>query len=335
MTMGELVLRGPVAEIVSKGAVTAEDVLTLRRGVFRDGVVSRAEADALFAIDNSCRARAPEWDAFFIEAIGDYLVGQEPPVGHVSEDNARWLVDAISRDGVVCSRTELELLVRVMEKAQSMPAWLSAFALQQVAHVVTDGDGLLARGRQARPGVVTADDVAMLRRILYAFGGDGQAGITREEAEVLFDINDRTVEAENDPAWSDLFVKAIGFSLMAATRHVAVDRDVALRRQEWLDDTSVDVAGFFSRVVAGGLRGYIDAVKTETGVENAYREKNEQFAAANAAAETICENEADWIAARIGRDGVLHENEKALLRFIKAESPDVHPSLAPLIDRVA
>lgn len=333
--MTEMVLHGPVAEIVAKGAVTADDVLRLRREVFKDGVVCRAEADALFAIDNSCSTRAPEWDAFFIEAVSDYLIGQEAPIGYVSEENAQWLVGAISRDGVVCSRTELELLIKVMEKAQSMPASLSAFALRQVANVVTDGTGPLANERQAKPGVVTADDVAMLRRILYAFGGDGQVGISRNEAEVLFDINDRTVEAENDPTWSDLFVKAIGFSLMAATRHVAADRDVALRRQEWLDDTSVDVAGFFSRVFAGGLRGYIDSVKTETGLENAYRETNAAFENANTAAETICENEADWIAARIGRDGVLHENEKALLRFIKEESSDIHPSLTPLMNQVA
>ncbi|MBO6552484.1 MAG: hypothetical protein JJ926_01815 [Roseitalea sp.] len=333
--MGELVLQGPVAEIVARNAVTADDVARLRREVFRDGVVCRPEADALFAIDTSCRSRVPEWDAFFIDAVSDYLVNREAPKGYVSDANADWLISAISRDGIVCTRTEVELLIAVMERATAMPASLSAFALRQVAHVVTDGDGPLARGRTARPGVVTADDVAMLKRILYAYGGGGNAGITRDEAEVLFDINDRTAEADNDPAWSDLFVKAIGFSLMAATRHQAATRETALQREAWLADDSVDVAGFFSRVFAGGLKGYKDAVMTKTGVENAWRETNQAFAEATAAAETIDTDEADWIARRMGRDGLLHENEKALLRFIRDESPDVHPSLAPLIDQVA
>jgi hypothetical protein len=333
--MGELVLQGPVAEIVARNAVTADDVARLRREVFRDGVVCRPEADALFAIDTSCRSRVPEWDQFFIDAVSDYLVNREAPKGYVSEANADWLISAISRDGIVCTRTEVELLITVMERATAMPASLSAFALRQVAHVVIDGDGPLAKGRVARPGVVTADDVAMLKRILYAYGGGGNAGITRDEAEVLFDINDHTAEAANDPAWSDLFVKAIGFSLMAATRHQAATRETALRREAWLADDSVDVAGFFSRVFAGGLKGYKDAVMTKTGVENAWRETNGAFAEANATAEAIDADEAGWIARRMGRDGLLHENEKALLRFIRDESPDVHPSLAPLIDQVA
>lgn len=333
--MGELVLMGEAADIVARNAVDARDVLTLRHEVYKDGVVDRAEAEVLFAIDNSCQTRSPEWDLFFIEAITDYLVRQEPPAGHISDANASWLVDAISRDGVVCSRTELELLIKTMEVATSMPSSLSAFALRQVAMVVTQGTGPLANGRSAKAGVVTADDVAMLRRILYAFSGAGQAGITREEAEVLFDINDHTVEAENDPAWSDLFVKAIGFSLMAATRQVIADRETALERQQWLDDDGVDVASFFSRVFAGGLRGYVDSVTADTSRETAYRTANEAFVAANDAAVVIEKGEADWIAARIGRDGTLHDNEKALLRFIKAESPDIHPSLQPLMDEVA
>jgi len=37
----------------------------------------------------------------------------------------------------------------------------------------------------------------------------------------------------------------------------------------------------------------------------------------------------------MGRDGVLHDNEKALLRFIRDEAPSVHPSLKSLIAKAA
>lgn len=333
--MGELVLAGPLAEMVSRNRVTAEDVLTLRRGVFHDGVVTRGEAEALFALDASCRDRDPAWDEFFIEALCDYLVMQEAPSGYVSEDNAAWLKRAISRDGKVDSRTELELLIKVMEKATSMPASLSAFALRQVAHAVMHGDGPLARGRVARAGIVTADDVAMLRRILYAYGGNGHGGVSREEAEVLFEINDHTVEAANDPAWSDLFVKAIGFSLLAATRHVPMERAEALRREEWLEDTSVSVGGFFGRMLAGGLKGYTEKLLRDDSREADYRERNRAFEAANAAAEAVDLEEAAWLVERIGRDGVLHENEKKLIGFLKAEASRLDPALQPLLDKVA
>jgi hypothetical protein len=57
--------------------------------------------------------------------------------------------------------------------------------------------------------------------------------------------------------------------------------------------------------------------------------------AAISVAETVNEDEAGWLAHRIGRDGTLHENEKALLRFIRAESPEIHPALQPLIEKAA
>jgi len=45
--------------------------------------------------------------------------------------------------------------------------------------------------------------------------------------------------------------------------------------------------------------------------------------------------EAAWLAERIGRDGVLHENEKALLKFLKEESPNIDGALQPLLDKVS
>lgn len=333
--MGELLLNDSLAKLVARNRITADDVLDLRRTVYADGVVSRGEAEALFAMDNSCRNRDDVWDEFFVEAVSDYLVMQEAPVGYVSQDNAAWLIRAISRDNRVETRTELELLVKVMEKASSMPAELSAFALRQVAHAVINGEGAYAKGRQVRAGVITADDVAMLRRVLYAFGGDGQLMVTRAEAEVLFDLNDRTVEAANDPAWSDLFTKAIGFSLLAAAGVAMPSHDEALAREAWLNDVDTDLGGVFSSMFAGGLRGVFDAMNQSTGVENAFKVRNDDIAQKNAAAENIDMSEAQWLSSRIGRDGVLHENERALLAFIKAEARDIHPDLMPLFGRVA
>ena len=102
--MGELIMSAPVAGLTSKDRITAEDVVMLRREVFADGVVSRGEAEALFALDATATDKCQEWPVFFVEAIGDYIVHQEKPAGYISEDNAEWLVRAISRDGMVDSR---------------------------------------------------------------------------------------------------------------------------------------------------------------------------------------------------------------------------------------
>ncbi|MEM9999965.1 MAG: hypothetical protein AAF940_03695 [Pseudomonadota bacterium] len=333
--MGELVLPEMVNALVTRNRVTAEDVLVLRRDVYRDGVSERAEAEALFAIDRACRDRCPEWDVFMVEAVTDYLVETEAPHGYISNDNAQWLIRAISTDGIVDTRTEIELLIKVLERAKHSPAVLSAFALQQVAEVVVNGEGALAKGRQAQAGVVTAVDVEMMRRVLYAFGGDQQAMVTREEAEVLFDINDATADADNDPAWADLFTKAIGFSLLASFGYTMPTRDEALARDAWLNDTDVNVAGFFGRMFAGGLREMRKQIGTDTRVETAFAERNARFETDNKIAEAVTAEEAHWLVERIGRDGKLHDNERQLLQFIAQEAHDIHPKLQPLLDQVA
>ena len=335
MVMGELQMNSALAAMARKSNLNADDVLALRREVFQDGVVDRSEAEALFAIDRSVKNKVVEWSGFFIEAVTDYLVFAEAPKGYISQDNANWLIRAISQDGIVDKAGEFEILMRCMEKADSMPAALSAFALRQIQSAIVDGNGAMADNRNSARGVVSADDVKALRRVLYSYSSDGGLGVSRPEAEVLFDINDQTAESENDPAWTDLFSKAIAFSLMASVNHQAVDRGEALRRQEWLDDTTMSVSGFMAGVFSGGLREFGKKMMSDTSVEGAYRQRNEAFEEANAKSEVIDAIEADWLVERIGRDGILHSNELALIEFLKNESPDVHPSLKPLLDKVA
>lgn len=333
--MGELLLNRTMSAMANKTKLVDADVLQLRQTVFADGVVQRREAEALFALDRAVAEKSGSWVSFFVEAVTDYLVNVEAPRGYISKDNAQWLIRTISSNGVVDTVTELEVLLRTMEKGESMPASLSGFALAQVKHAVVEGEGPLAKGRTCVKGVVTADDVAMLRRILYSFSGGGALGVSREEAEVLFDINDATADADNDASWSELFSKAIGFSLMAAGGHAPQSREKALAREEWLADDSVNIAGFFSNMFANGLSGVRDAMAAPDSVEAVYKERNEAFERKNSIAEKIDAEEAAWLIDRIGRDGKLHENELALIAFLKAESDHLHPSLKPLLDKVA
>jgi hypothetical protein len=325
----------PIRQLIDKGVVTDEDVLNLRRNVYRNGVVNREEACGLFAFDQHATEKPDSWRAFFVEAIADYLVNQEAPRGYITEANAEWLIENVSNDGIVDHRTELELLIKSMELAESVPADLAAFALRQVANAVIDGKGVIARDRELSPGVIGETEVELLRRILYASGGAGSVAITRDEAEVLFEINDKTSEADNHLSWTELFTKAIACSVMAASGYQVPSREEALRREEWLGDTSVNIGRFFSKMFSGSLSAHMDAVRAETGSEAYYGRRNAEQAQARSSSEKIDESEAAWLADRIGRDGSLHENEKELLAFLKKESPQVHPALQPLLNKVA
>ena len=323
-----------VADVLARKTITADDVLSFRRSVYGDGIAVPGEIDRLFAIDEGTVERDPSWRQLFVEVGTDYLVDQVEPRGYVSEENADWLMSRIGRDDVVKTGTELELLVRVLEKAQTSPERLVAFALKQVKRAVLSGDGPLADGGRLTPGKVDEAEVELVRRIIFAFGGDGHVAITRSEAEVLFDINDATAEADNDPSWSDLFVKAIANFMMAASGYEVPTRQEALRRDAFLDSRSVSVADFFSRMAGGGLHGVLDAYRRPN-LQEAWAERNAKLRAAIATSEVITAGEAEWLAGRIGKDGQMHANEKALLRFIHDEAPSVHPSLRLLIDKAA
>lgn len=343
--------------------LTGEHALEMRRAVYSDGKIDPAELDSLFALDEAAERRDPEWVSLFVEAIVDFLVHQQQPEGYIDEANAAWLIDRISRDGEVTTDTEIEALVKVLEAAKSSPESLSAFALKQVKIAILSGSGPVARHRklaayggagkpahggdlatggmqaagstddELTPGCVGESEVRLLRRILYAFGGDGGMAISRSEAEVLFDINDATENADNHPSWTDLFSKALANTVMAASGYAAPSRDVALKREEWLDQESGGVGDFFGRMFAGGLRGILESYKDPS--EDAWKERNEALNAEIGTAETVDGGEADWLVARIMRNGSVNEAEKALLRFIAEESPNIHPSLKPLIDQAA
>jgi hypothetical protein len=190
-------------------------------------------------------------------------------------------------------------------------------------------------GRMLVPGVIGKAEVDLLRRILYAFGGGAGIGISRAEAEVLFDLNDRTAEAPNHPEWTELFVKAMANFVMCASGYAAPSREEALRHESFLDDTSVDVAGFFRAMASAGAGGILAAYRAPSGIEAAWAARNADRAAASAQAEAIDADEAAWLVDRISRDRAIHENEKALLSFIGRESPRIHPAIRNLIDKVA
>jgi hypothetical protein len=100
--------------------VTAQDVAWLRREVFGGGVVTREEADELFAVARAGMNNASEWKEFFVEMIARHVVRQSEPLGVVSEERARWLLTRVDE----CSSVEaLAALVNVLAEARSVPEW--------------------------------------------------------------------------------------------------------------------------------------------------------------------------------------------------------------------
>src|SRR3990170_4852425 len=323
-----------VAEIKARGSIKDADVLKLRRSYYDDGRISLDEAEMLFALNDACPVQDPAWADCFVESITDYLVEQAQPEGYLTTENAAWLIERIAKDGRVESKTELELLVNVLDKARWAPQSLARFALEQVKAAVLTGTGPLRSGKMLEPGVVTEADVDLLRRILYSFGSDGNLAITQPEAEILFEIDEATADADNHPAWTDLFVKAIANCVMTASSYAPPPREIALARDAWLDrrgELSLDnVLSGMATGLTSLFGGYREQSDEERAVARLAQQKIEIVTH-----EAITPVEAGWLAARLGRDGKLTPNEQALLAFLKAESPSIDPSLQKLVDKAA
>ncbi|MEM9332247.1 MAG: hypothetical protein AAGA53_13040 [Pseudomonadota bacterium] len=321
--------------------IDADDVITLRREVFDDMIVSMAEAESVFALNNDVSDTSVEWKQFFIEVMTDYCVYQAKPEGYVSATNAEWLIKQVSLDGHVRSDTELELLIRIIEVARSVPDRLAAYALKEVGNAVLQGDGELVCNSQLKKGVIGEAEAKLIRRVMYGAAVGGNVAISREEVEVLFELNDKTIEMENHPEWNDVFIKAVAAHLMMVSGYSALPREEVLRRDAWMDDVTVDTAGMLSKTLSSFGSLFSDERFSSMGtsakkqMDAAWRARNRNEELSEIGAEPVDSTEAQWLVERIGRDGVLHENEKALIRYLKEESPNLDASLQPLLEKVA
>lgn len=319
-------------EICRRGSIRDADVLKLRQLYYADGNIRTEEAECLFEINDACRIQDPSWAPFFVEAVTDYIVDEAEPQGYLTTDNTEWLMRFISRDGRVETQTEIELLLNVLDKARWSPESLIEYTLAQVKRAVCEGNGPLRTGTSDGAGTVSDADVDLLRRALYAFAGDGNIAITRREAEILFDINDATADSTKNAGWTELFVKAITSSIMAASGYNAPSRGEMLRREAWLESRGdLSLANMVGEAFQGGFSGIFDAYREQSAEERALA-RLEQQRIEIITNQAVTEGEAAWLAERIGKDGRVTPNEEALIACIREASPKLAPELEALFE---
>ena len=292
-------LQALTENLAKSGRVSADDALRLRREVFPDGVVSRDEADALIALEARVANNDDAWVGTFAEAIADHVLQAGP---NVDDGTAAWLA---SRFGAGAPReAELEALLKVLDRADSAPEALHAFARERLAAWVA--------GRAIR-----AADVELMRRCLYA----GDSFVKDDEAKWLFLLDAESDGRANDPAWRDLFVKAVLNHLMGAHAPALLDAADVRARQAWLENTKQTPVSNLWRIFSGGWSGYLAQVRSPNMVDALERD----YEALNASAEEDAKltlQERAWAVGMSNADGKLTANEKALLAQLeKIQSP--------------
>lgn len=308
-------LKTALLAIGTGGYVAAKDVLTLRAGVFKDGIVSSDELDALFDLASRAPEGDPEWAHFFAEAAADFYLREEHPHGYLTEDEFQSLKARTAREGRVNALT-LGLCVTLLEKAIATPPAMTEFIAEQIA--------LHVRAKKNGPRL-SADDVNLTRRFIFACGGAGNVAVARREAEFLFDLADMTADAANDPSWTEFFVRALANHVMAHIGYEPLSHDDAKALYAFMADRDKNVGGFLTRMVRGALAGLKAEEPSLAAQRNAARERDA------AEAEKVTPEEAEWLAARIGRDGALHADEQALVEHLRSLGANLPPKLKTLV----
>lgn len=303
-------------QAIVDGTITPDEVLALRRQAWPDGVIDAREADTILKINDHVTTPTREWTDFVVEAIGEYVVNGSEPRGYVSDEAADWLIARIDNDGRLDSVTELELLVRVIEKALGAPEHLRAYVLVQIERAVVFGTGPTRAGGNLEAGLITAEECALLRRVIFAAGGDGPARVSRNEAEMLFRVKDATLGGDNAPEWQRLFVQGVGNFLQGWQGSQGISRDRAAALDAFMNDRTSRVGQFLGRVVRTAPTGFLAAVRDGSGFGRKGTAPARDITAEAQRDSAVDGTERAWLQARIDADGETDPLEQALLRFL-------------------
>ena len=323
-----------VKRLVQVGQINDTDVQALRNAVWTDAEISVDMIDALFMLNDRCAPTSPEWIDFFVQAAEHVLLHQTPPPGFLDTDGARWLKSRIDREGRVASIGEIELLVSILEGAENAPDSLRTYALAQIEATITSGVGPTRVGGPIRPNCVDEVEVRLLRRLIFAGGGEGAVIVGTQEADMLFRIKDAVLRSANAAGWLQLFVQGVANHLMAHSDYRPLSREEAIRLNAEMEINTPSIAGFFNRMLPSEMLGrgtILDAFKA------VFPREEDAFAKSPIvdSRRLMTTDEAAWLKTHIALDGETDPFEKALMTFIIDEMGRLPAPLADLNRRRA
>ena len=303
--------------------VTALDAVRLRDCLTHEGPVSETEARAFFAIEKSRSAKHPSWKSMFIDAVTAYAIHDAPPDGYLTADKADWLIREAAPQGRILSATMFELLTTIVAAARWSPERLVAAFLDEVYCAVACGDGPLREGAAIAPGNITDRDTELVRHVLYAAGGNDMRAITRCEAAGLLAIDAACVPNAANPAWTELFTKALGDAAMTASGYAGPVREIFLAPEHGPTDPGSAIAG-----LRRGLARYRPQSAEDLAIAGLERQR-----LAIVTGDEVQACTAEWLAAALSRDHSATPARAILMAALAEQQRLLHPALQDLMAR--
>lgn len=189
--------------ILTDGIIDAEEVITIKKKLYEDGKIDREEANFMFELNDAVSGKDNHysWKDLFVKVITDHLLKDDVSYGSVDDDEAEYLISKIQGDGKI-DEIEKALLLKIIEKATSTCDKFQEFVLTSFKNLILED------------GVIDAEEVKMIRTVIYGAGGAGGAKIDVKEAEWLFELNDGVSGKANHASWGTLMVEAISKYLL-------------------------------------------------------------------------------------------------------------------------
>lgn len=194
----------PACVIAGKGRIDRHDLLILRKYSFADGIRTYDDALLLLALNDLCPVHCEEWPAYLVEQLAEFIVVEAAPSGRLDATKSAWLMRALAFDGKIEQPLLLECLLHAIERAETCPDILSAFALDQLRHSLCGRAASACSATRQRLAGITADDLAYVWRILRLRVDTGILTVSTLEAASLRMIHGVVQDRDNHRGWTEI-----------------------------------------------------------------------------------------------------------------------------------
>jgi hypothetical protein len=183
-----------------------EDLAELKRAIVADRRLSRAEMETVCQINEVLSHKTPEWEQFFVNALFLYFAGANRVLTAVEEAQ---LLDWMHHDNKIDERTELQLMIHVVRRFGRVSVAFNRHMLDLLRKNILTSDRPLFTDAPRVPGVVGADDVIALRRVILGVGSDGGAAVSQTEAAFLIDLDKTTDGHSHSRDWEEFYTQSL------------------------------------------------------------------------------------------------------------------------------
>ena len=301
--------------VFSDLAKNAAGVQHLRHDIYSKLAVTRDDLSKLIMMGRAAGVSAcVGFVDLLADVAADLLVEQVDPPKYIQNADADWLIAQLEGGAPPGVPGEFRMLVNIIRHAVSVPNNLVAFTTAEIEKAVL-ADGRMAAG--------PLDD---LRIVVFAATEGSSLHVTRNSAEALLRIAQKTAGAANDPGFDDFVAKAVANYLTGIAFHWTPKASEIKDLEKWLDEKP-SFASYLSHMFGGHAWARGETAEDKSRAENTF-DKQE-----SAAAGRIDGHEADWLVAHLSRNGKLTSAEVRLLMLLQQEAGALPAVLEPLLNR--